>query len=101
MKKQIKLDEFLRCCGENSADVQDDYDSDWMVAYCGDGLSPAGKEKYQHLLDLTVDWNPDEKYAVVRISHLKNADELSRQLKKLFFYNAGYCSEKLWEKLFI
>ena len=99
--KHVKLKEFLRCCGENSADVRDDYNSDWIIAYCGNGLTPEGEKRYQQLLDLDVEWNPEAQTACVIIGQHKNAEQLSNKLKKLFFWNAGFCSENEWEKLFI
>ena len=99
--KRVKLKDFLRLCGDNSADVRDDYNSDWLIAYCGDGLTPEGEKRYQQLLDLDVDWNPGSKIACVLIDHRSDAKQLDKKLEELFFWNAGFCSEKNWNKLFV
>lgn len=99
--KHIKLKDFLLCCGYNSADVRDDYNSDWIIAYCGNGLTPEGEKRYQQLLDLDVEWNPEAQTACVLIKYRTDAEQLDKKLEELFFWNAGFCSDSEWEKLFL
>ncbi len=84
-------------------DVYDNYVEELAIAYCGEKLTEAGKERFAEALELPVE-HFDTDILVIEVD-IKGLDEKTVEhrleiAKDLFTSIAGYCSESEWEMWF-
>lgn len=83
-------------------DISNDCIDDMACAWCGNLLTPAGRDKFKVALELEAEIAPVWGYdgIEVKIDHLKHYGKAWRQVKELFSAMCGYCTEEEYDEWF-
>ena len=104
MKMTIR--DFMCLCDRNNYDVDitSDYTDEMVVNYVGGDfyLTNEGKQKFEKILDLYIDFDEPFDNAVVIIPDgtEEDMDECEKNVRFFFKAIAGYCSVTNWGKWF-